>query len=259
MNRYKFSEEEVPYGILEQFGLTREMIGDLPVNVLQAIHSGRRSPILPIHVNDSEGNAIHARTRFSLVRREDGTADVLFYPVLVESRLERFSEEQKQRLLEGKAVIAPMQGDNDTPVQAFHQIDSGTTMRHPWGACFLGWTPRQQEGFHLRRIGGNLYFPGAPIVPNRPDGRMKPGELQSGGYGFYYKGHPTTTVAGQDVLEELETVITPLQPRPRPTEPAKPYHMRTFSSKRTFALLQTNVHFFVSVNYHTFTRFSGAR
>ena len=58
--------------------------------------------------------------------------------------------------------------------------------RHPWGACFLGWTPRQQDGFHLRRIGGNLYYPGAPIVPCRPDGRMKPGELQSGGYGFYY-------------------------------------------------------------------------
>ena len=110
MNRYKFPEEEVPYGILEQFGLTREMIGDLPVNVLQAIHSGRRSPILPIRVDDSEGNTIHARTRFSLVRREDGTADVLFYPVLVESRLERFSEEQKQRLIEGKAIIAPMQG-----------------------------------------------------------------------------------------------------------------------------------------------------
>ena len=42
MNRYKFSEEEVPYGILESFGLTREMIGDLPVDVLQAILSGRR-------------------------------------------------------------------------------------------------------------------------------------------------------------------------------------------------------------------------
>ena len=116
----------MPYGILEQFGLTREMIGDLPVDVLQAIHSGRRSPVLPIRVDDSEGNTIHARTRFSLVRREDGTADVLFYPVLMESCLERFSEEQKQRLLEGKAVIAPMQNDNDSPVQAFHQIDSGT-------------------------------------------------------------------------------------------------------------------------------------
>ena len=98
------------------------------------------------------------------------------------------------------------------------------SLRHPWGACFLGWTPRHQDGFHLRRIGGNLYYPGAPMVPDRPDGRMKPGELQSGGYGFYYKGHPTGTVAGEDVLKDLETVITPLQVRPRPTEPAKPYH-----------------------------------
>lgn len=46
---------------------------------------------------------------------------------------------------------------------------------------FLGWTPRHQWGFHLRRVGGQLFYPGAPIVPERPDGRMKPGELQSGG------------------------------------------------------------------------------
>ncbi|WP_437343058.1 DUF4099 domain-containing protein [Phocaeicola barnesiae] len=75
MNRYKFSEEEVPYGILEQFGLTREMIGDLPMDVLQAIHSGRRSPVLPIRVDDSDGNTIHARTRFSLVRANTGGLD----------------------------------------------------------------------------------------------------------------------------------------------------------------------------------------
>ena len=53
---------------------------------------------------------------------------------------------------------------------------------------FLGWTPRQQGGFHLRRVGGQLFYPQAPYVAERPDGRMKPGELQSGGYGFYYKG-----------------------------------------------------------------------
>ena len=59
-----------------------------------------------------------------------------------------------------------------------------------WGLFppILGWTPRQQGGFHLRRVGGQLFFPGAPIVPERPDGRMKPGELLSGGYGLYYKG-----------------------------------------------------------------------
>lgn len=94
---------------------------------------------------------------------------------------------------------------------------------HAWGNGFLGWTPRQQEGFHLRRIGGNLYYPGAPMVPERPDGRMKPGELQSGGYGFYYKGQTTAPVAKQDVLQDLQSVITPIQSQPRNTEPAKPY------------------------------------
>ncbi|NDV84625.1 hypothetical protein [Bacteroides sp. 51] len=94
---------------------------------------------------------------------------------------------------------------------------------HTWGNRFLGWTPRQQEGFHLRRIGGNLYYPGAPMVAERPDRRMKPGELQSGGYGFYYKGQNTAPVAPQDVLKDLQAIITPVQALPRNTEPAKPY------------------------------------
>jgi len=99
------------------------------------------------------------------------------------------------------------------PMRPFHPICHG----------FLGWTPRQQGGFHLRRIGGNLYYPGTPIVPNRPDGRMKPGELQSGGYGFYYKGHTTAPVTKKDVLKELQTVVTPVKTRQRSNEPAKPY------------------------------------
>ena len=94
---------------------------------------------------------------------------------------------------------------------------------HVFGNRFLGWTPRQQEGFHLRRIGGNLYYPGAPMVPERPDGRMKPGELQSGGYGFYYKGQTTAPVVQRDVLQDLQSVITPIHTQPRNNEPAKPY------------------------------------
>ncbi len=99
-------------------------------------------------------------------------------------------------------------------------------MPHMMGYDFLGWTPRQQEGFHLRRIGGQLYYPGAPMVANRPDGRMKPGELAAGGYGFYYKGYTTAPVAAnqQDVLADLQTVITPINQPQRPTTPAIPYN-----------------------------------
>ena len=92
---------------------------------------------------------------------------------------------------------------------------------------FLGWTPRNQEGFHLRRVGGQLFYPQAPMVAERWDKRMKPGELQSGGYGFYYKGQQRQNVIIQqprrDVLKDLQTVITPIVSRPRSQEPAKPY------------------------------------
>lgn len=103
-------------------------------------------------------------------------------------------------------------------------IDGSSPLRHLWGYSFLGWTPRQQGGFHMRRIKDSMFMQGAPIVPGRPDGRMKPGELQNGGYGFYYKGRQTPPPAPErDVLKELETVIKPIQPAVRPQREATPY------------------------------------
>lgn len=52
---------------------------------------------------------------------------------------------------------------------------------------------------------------------------MKPGEMQSGGYGFYYKGQQQVAQPSQDVLQSLQTVVAPMVNRPRSTEPAKPY------------------------------------
>ena len=97
-------------------------------------------------------------------------------------------------------------------------------MMDPYHGRFLGWIPRQQEGFHMRRVGGRLFMQGAPMVADRPDGRMKPGELQNGGYGFYYKGQQTTyQPPKQDVLADLQAAITPVEVAPRKTDPAKPY------------------------------------
>lgn len=99
-------------------------------------------------------------------------------------------------------------------------------MMDPYHGRFLGWTPRNQGGFHMRRIGGAMFMQGAPLVPERPDGRIKPGEMQNGGYGFYYKGGQQNMVQqpSQDVLSDLQSVIPPVEVRPRSTEPAKPYN-----------------------------------
>lgn len=99
-------------------------------------------------------------------------------------------------------------------------------MMDPYHGRFLGWTPRNQGGFHMRRVGGAMFMQGAPLVPERPDGRIKPGEMQNGGYGFYYKGGQQNMVQqpSQDVLSDLQSVIPPVEVRPRSTEPAKPYN-----------------------------------
>ena len=88
---------------------------------------------------------------------------------------------------------------------------------HAFGPGFLGWMPRQQPGFHLRRVGD------VPMVVEHTDGRIRPGELKSGGYGYYYKGGVTQAQEVADPLRDLQTYFPPVQTRPRPSEPAKPY------------------------------------
>jgi len=101
----------------------------------------------------------------------------------------------------------------------------GMPMRpHAFGPDFLGWTPRQQPGFHMRRMNGVAMMP-APMLMEHTYGRMRPGELKSGGYGYYYKGQ-TQQQAQQtvvDPLKDMQTYFPPVVTRPRPTEPAKPY------------------------------------
>lgn len=59
--------------------------------------------------------------------------------------------------------------------------------------------------YHIRRVEGRPYFANsAPVVVDRPDGRLKPGELKSGSYGFYDKGNQK-----KDALSNLEVDVKP--------------------------------------------------
>ena len=126
MNRNRFSDAEIPYKILHKFGLTQEMIGDLPTHALSQIAEGYRSPVLPIKFTDEQGNIYRSRTRFSLYRTEDNRVDVLFYPQLQQACLDKFSEENRNKLQCDKAVIDTMTTADGKDIQAFLQIDKGT-------------------------------------------------------------------------------------------------------------------------------------
>ena len=93
-----------------------------------------------------------------------------------------------------------------------------------WAGDFVGFAPRG-EGFHLRRIGDHAYRPmgGGPMVTERPDNRVKLGEMLSGGYGFYYKGQQKDNPV--EVLDKIaiEPKIKPLEAAPRPQGHGIPY------------------------------------
>ena len=89
MKRNSFEESEVPYQTLAKYGLTHEMIEDLPMHALDDISNGHPSPVLPVSMEVNEGCSIKSRTRFALVRMADGNVDVMFYPVLKYAQIGR--------------------------------------------------------------------------------------------------------------------------------------------------------------------------
>ena len=124
MSRYKFREDEVPYAILEQFGLSQEMIEDLPTHVYTDILNGRLSPVLPISIKDQKGFTVSARARFKLVRDSEDEADIVFHPRLVRCELDRYNPEEQEALSSGKAIIS--HAPDDETAKCFVQVDTGT-------------------------------------------------------------------------------------------------------------------------------------
>lgn len=106
-----------------------------------------------------------------------------------------------------------------------------------WGGDFVAWAPRTPHGYHLRRIGDRAFYQDMPWVAERPDGRMKPGELKSGAYGFYYKGGQQQ---GRDMLEDMEVQFKEEIPKAaeRPEGKGIPYSEQisssTYFSKEAF-------------------------
>lgn len=126
MKRNTFEEFEIPYSTLEKFGLTHEMVEDLPMFVLDDISNGKPTPVLPIRIKDDDGNTIESKARFALLRGENGKVDVVFYPVLKYAPLEQFDTNQQELLKDGKSVMADVTSPSGEIIKAFVQIDTET-------------------------------------------------------------------------------------------------------------------------------------
>lgn len=131
MNEKRFHRGEYPLETLAQFGLTEEMIYDLPGIVHDRLEMGGKSPLLPITVEHAHG-FVHAYAKFCLVDTEDGI-DILFSPRLKSADLSRFTEEEQRLLSEGRVVVTHVDemasdesGGRCQRIKAFVQLDKDT-------------------------------------------------------------------------------------------------------------------------------------
>lgn len=114
----RFQDSEIPFELLASFGLSQEMVEDLPMKVLEQLLSGQRTPLLPISIQDSEGKAGNYLARLSLVRVEDGI-DVMLMPYKESTLLEEFEEEQQSILKNGSALYSEQDA-------LYYQLDAST-------------------------------------------------------------------------------------------------------------------------------------
>lgn len=147
MSEKKFHREEYPLDILAEFGLSEQMVYDLPDFVHETIELGGKSPLLPLTIEQPFG-CTHLYAKFCLVETEDGM-DVLFSPKLKEMNLEEFSEREKKLLLEGKVIVSEIEEKFVTEedvqrIKAFVQIDKDTNS--------VVYTPTQVIGRNLKNV-----------------------------------------------------------------------------------------------------------
>lgn len=80
------------------------------------------------------------------------------------------------------------------------------------------------RGGRIRRIGDRpFYGNSAPVVVDRPDGRLRPGEMKAGAYGFYDKG----VKQKEDTLQSMSISEQPLPKAERPKGQAVPLNSIT--------------------------------
>lgn len=160
MQEKRFHREDYPLDILSEFGLTEEMIYDLPDFVHENIEMGGKSPLLPITIQQPFGET-QLYAKFCLFETENGM-DVLFFPKLKSINLDQFAEHDKKLLLAGKVIVADIKdrkddtdGEEPHTIKAFVQIDKDTND--------VLYAPTQVIGRNLSAIAGEYDLDGEQL------------------------------------------------------------------------------------------------
>lgn len=102
----KFDENDIPYDIFEKFGVTQQMVDDLPEREMKKLLGGLYTTDIPIVCPCGDGTSVKAKAAMKLVRNANGGTDVLVAARLKKNELTGFSDEEIDKLRAGKVILS---------------------------------------------------------------------------------------------------------------------------------------------------------
>ena len=106
----RFSEQEIPYEQLATFGLSQEMIDDLPRSVMTRLLSSHETPLLPVKTKNVDGEEVEGYAKVLLVRTTDGQVNAAFITRWESDELSNYTPDQQQVLKDGKVSTVELPG-----------------------------------------------------------------------------------------------------------------------------------------------------
>lgn len=116
------SEQDIPYEMLAQFGLTQEMIDDLPSPIMARLLAQEPTPALPLTIVNDDGETVRSHSRIILGKNETGEIELTFMPDAEEDEAEGYDEAHLQAMKDGEVVVTDIPGRG----KCFAQYDAST-------------------------------------------------------------------------------------------------------------------------------------
>jgi len=115
-----YTNKELPYDLFNEFGITYEMIDDLPESAMNRILTGKYSPVIEVNMKNY-GEVCRTWTRFKITENE-GKLGIVFAPCLNKDSLDNYSDIDRLRLLKG----LPVRTEDNSGNLVYAQLDTET-------------------------------------------------------------------------------------------------------------------------------------
>jgi hypothetical protein len=113
ISQTRFKEKDIPYHEFKKLGFSKEdIITKMSRDDLERLMSGKRTSLFNIQGVDSKGQDFSIMSKFSLVRKEDGSTTLHLHPVRAEIKNDiGLSDNEINRLQKGQLVAKNINGE----------------------------------------------------------------------------------------------------------------------------------------------------